>query len=527
MRPKRDGYRQGLILLLVILVLAASGCGMMKSYQQVMAEKQAKYPDINLTQRISLKELREDLGKLITTLEAVHPHPYTVLSRKSFHDSLERLNQSLGGDATAKTAATPGPSKAQAAPTPSGMAAITVRDFYLKLAPLLTALEQDYTCLLFPDSAYRAFQSRNGKLFPFEVAVAGEKLKVKTNYSSKPIAPGAEIESINGVPAGGIITDLLRYCEGSTLSLRRQRLSMKFQALLWLVYDFQEPYTISIETRWVPVSGVTSAEILEAQRRRSKNTAIPDGVDYQPLGEAVGLLTISNFNEEDFSLKLQNIFAGIAQSRIKDLIVDLRDSRGGGPPQVGQFADYFLDRPYVTISGMEQKRSQQYDQQLKSLYYWWAWPVLRLHPSTKAYFQTQAGQIAFLTMAPRNPKPLKPRFKGKIYVLIGPNTNSAGTEFATVIKDYRAGVLIGQTTGASANEYGNPYEFILPHSHLRVSAATSFYIRPSGDRKPGGVTPDIEVALTPDENESSPDPLAQDPVLETAKKIIALDRKKI
>jgi C-terminal processing protease CtpA/Prc len=515
MKLKQEWYRRWFTVLLVIVVLfAMTGCGMMKSYQQVMAAKRAQYPNINLTQRISLPELREDLLDLTTTLEAVHPHLYTALSQRSFQDNLEKILQSLGGNNTTTT-----------------NPAVTVRDIYLKLAPHLVALEQDYTCLLFPYDAYRDFQARNGKLFPFEViVVAEEKLKVKTNFSSKTIAPGAEIESINGVPAKGIITTLLKYCEGGTLPLRNQRLSKNFQALLWLVYDFQEPYTISIDTRWIPISGVTNSEIQKVRRLHTASADIPDEFDYQPLGEAVGILTIPNFEEAEFSLKLKDTFTEIAQSQITDLIIDLRNNSGEGSSQVEQLIGYLWDRPYVTISGMEQKRSRQYDQQLNSLYYWWARPILRLHPATKDYFQTQVGQIAFLTMNPRNSKPVKSRFKGKIYVLIGPNTNSAGTEFASVIKDYRIGMLIGQTTGAAANEYGNPYEFILPHSYLRVSAATSYSIRPSGAKTPGGIKPDIEVKLTPDEVDSalgtdqdSPD---SDPVLETTKKIIALNRKK-
>lgn len=519
MKAKWNGYRQGLfIIIMITLLFGASGCVMMKSYQQVMAAKRTKYRNTDLIRRISPQELREDLRDLITTLEAVHPHPYTVLSRESFRDNLEKIYQSIAPLAMSSLKATP---PSQTAITPS----LTIREFYQKLAPVLVSLEQDSTCLPFPQEAYRAYQLQNGILFPFEVTVVGEKLKVKANYSSRSIAPGAEIESINGVPAKDIITTLLKYCEGSTLALRSQRLSKNFQALLWLVYDFQEPYTISIGTSWIPVTGVTRSDIERVQKLHFSNGEPPEELDYQPLGEAVGLLTIPNFNEADFSLKLEDTFTEIALNQITDLIIDLRNNSGGGPPQVEQLIEYLWDRPYVTISGMEQKRSRQYDQQLNSLYYWWAQPILWLQPATKEYFKTQAGQNAFLTMKPRNPKPLKSRFKGKVYLLIGPNTNSTGTEFAGVIKDCRIGMLIGQTTGAAANEYGNPYQFMLPHSHLQVSAATSYSIRPSGDKSPGGVAPDIEVPENPDEIDAAQEPVDQDPVLETAKKIIALSRK--
>jgi hypothetical protein len=372
---------------------------MMKSYQQVMAAKRAKYRNTDLTRRISLQEFREDLRDLITTLEAVHPHPYSVLSQQSFRHNLENIDQSL---------ATPSSEMA----TPSSR--LTIREVYLKLAPLLVALEQDYTCLPFPHDAYRTFQLQGGKLFPFEVVIAGEKLIVKTNYSSKPIAPGAEIESINGVPAREIITTLLKYCEGGTLSLRRQRLSKNFQGLLWLIYNFQEPYTISIDTRWIPVPGLNITEIQKAQRLHFINTGIPMAFDYQHLGEAMGLLVIRDFNDGNFTVKLENAFTGISQDQIKDLIIDLRNNNGANSLQVELLIEYLWDRPYVTISAMEQKRSPQYDQLLNSLYYWWAGPILRLHPSTKDYFQTTVGQIALLTMNPRNPKPLKSRFKGKV-----------------------------------------------------------------------------------------------------------------
>ncbi len=79
-------------------------------------------------------------------------------------------------------------------------------------------------------------------------------------------------------------------------------------------------------------------------------------------------------------------------------------------------------------------------------------------------------------------------------VLINGSTYSGGELFAAAVRDFKAGTLIGTTT------YGKGYaQEIIPLSSGALYLSTKMYYPPSGENYEGiGVSPDIEVTLTPD-----------------------------
>jgi hypothetical protein len=114
--------------------------------------------------------------------------------------------------------------------------------------------------------------------------------------------------------------------------------------------------------------------------------------------------------------------------------------------------------------------------------------------------------------------PLKERAdfnrKGRLFVLVGPQTFSAAMNNAAQFQDLTAASLVGETIGETPNSYQEPRQFRLPASHLVVRASTQFYkFRPSGPNK---VAPDQEIIPSWDDVKAGRDPaldwaLAQPP----------------
>ena len=106
------------------------------------------------------------------------------------------------------------------------------------------------------------------------------------------------------------------------------------------------------------------------------------------------------------------------------------------------------------------------------------------------YKQTPIGKVYEDMKGFKNPKNIKHRFNGKTYLLINKNTFSTALGFATVIKDYEIGHIIGEQTKSEVNEFGDIYPFDLPNSGLWVWCSAKRYIRPSGELTIGGLKPD-------------------------------------
>ena len=96
--------------------------------------------------------------------------------------------------------------------------------------------------------------------------------------------------------------------------------------------------------------------------------------------------------------------------------------------------------------------------------------------------------------------PNKKRFKGKVYVLIGGKTFSAGSSFALFCKNQGI-TLVGEETGGSyyTQAGGYPIIYTLPNSNIKALISfvkISRYTKDETVKKGIGIVPDIEIPLT-------------------------------
>jgi C-terminal processing protease CtpA/Prc len=109
------------------------------------------------------------------------------------------------------------------------------------------------------------------------------------------------------------------------------------------------------------------------------------------------------------------------------------------------------------------------------------------------------------------PRP-EERFGGKVYVLIDRQCYSNAFAVAALVQDYQFGVILGEETSDMATTYGAMEQFRLVNTGLLVGYPKARIVRPSGDLRARGVTPDVQVRI----------PIVQDPsdaVLQTAVEI--------
>ncbi|MEN8126084.1 MAG: S41 family peptidase [Bacteroidota bacterium] len=216
---------------------------------------------------------------------------------------------------------------------------------------------------------------------------------------------------------------------------------------------------------------------------------------YKILEESIGYLKVKDFviDKRDFYNNVDSIFAKIHNDSIGNLIIDIRNNPGGN----SELADYLISciysKPYKGNSKILIKRSEQYYKYMRGYFSWWFKPFLTFIKQINDYKHTPVGMVYEDIKGFKNPINIKYRFKGKIYLLINSNTFSTALGFATVIKDYEIGHIIGEQTKSEVNEFGDIYPFDLPNSGLWVWTSAKRYIRPSGELTIGGLKPDTFV----------------------------------
>ena len=216
---------------------------------------------------------------------------------------------------------------------------------------------------------------------------------------------------------------------------------------------------------------------------------------YKKLEAKTGYLSVKDFviDKRDFYNNVDSIFARIRMDSIDNLIIDIRNNPGGN----SELADYLISciysKPYKGNSIILIKRSEQYYKYMRGYFSWWFKPFLTFIKQINDYKQTPVGMVYEDMKGFKNPINIKYRFKGKIYLLINSNTFSTALGFATVIKDYEIGHIIGEQTKSEVNEFGDIYPFDLPNSGLWVWTSAKRYIRPSGELTVGGLKPDTFV----------------------------------
>ena len=87
-----------------------------------------------------------------------------------------------------------------------------------------------------------------------------------------------------------------------------------------------------------------------------------------------------------------------------------------------------------------------------------------------------------------------PKCKGKVYLIIGPQTFSAGQVLATTIADNNLAVVIGKPLGNKPTSQGAASAFKLPNTKKIISLSYLYIERPDkAKNQENSLFPDIEI----------------------------------
>ena len=362
------------------------------------------------------------------------------------------------------------------------------------------------------------------KLFPLLLKIIDEKFYTDTDDFGIPI--GSEIISIDGVSGRELRKNLLKYApsDGYTTSKKDRQIEREFGILHFYEFGTKDTYQVKYKT---PYNELFTKNI-ESQSFESIGSRFVNRNSYfsiynnaenksefakNKLGKKepylyfidslnTAVLTMNSFHldVDKFQSELKIIFKNFNRKKIQNLIIDIRQNEGGYPLNSINAFSYIAHQPFkqqksssvITSSLPEENHSQ-------NLVNGYTYKTF----FKKYYQKAEKTENGWKSTTDENEPlmiPNKKKFEGKVYVLIGGKTFSAGSSFALFCKNQGI-TLVGEETGGGyyTQTGGYPIIYTLPNSEIKILISfvkINRFIKDETVNKGSGILPDEEVKLT-------------------------------
>ena len=379
---------------------------------------------------------------------------------------------------------------------------MTAVEFYRVLAPAVALVKCGHTIVNLPLEVQKQLQA-SLLLLPFDVDILSGRVYILRDFTPAAARAGAEILSINGIPASKLLAQLEAATpgDGNIAVGRWGRLARGgFVRQLSIVAGLESPYRVTYRPQ-----GTVKAETKEFAgiAPGQRPVAPAPGAD-KPLAylefpaPKVAVLTIRTFGGfADRARKvplgpfLAEAFGEIQAKGAETLILDLRGNSGGRDALGKQLFAHLTDHDFIYYQALIlNKRSFSFAPYLD-------------RPVEIAGGDVQARpdgrfDVAHPNIGPQ--QPAQPGFRGRVIALADRDSFSATGEFLTAFHSARRGAIVGEETGAgyTGNTSGDSANLTLPHTKLRLGVPLNGYYLPSvrPAARDRGVPPDVPVALT-------------------------------
>lgn len=449
----------------------------------VLAEQKAKTQDFDPGEKFSIKELKDDFRLLRTALEEGHAGLYRYTPKQELDQQFEALLGKLTQP-------------------------LTANEFLLHLAPLIANINDGHTAVMF-SSSYEDYLKKQPIFFPFKLKFIEKKAYLFRNYSEHTnLDMGGEVISINGQPISTIIEKMLPLISSDghieTSKYRVLESTIYFGRACNILFGITTEYSLvyqppgTKDEKVLKCKGLTQGLVNAAfEKRCPEDAKNKPPIELQYKGN-IPVLTIRTFgggyDQTGISYPefLKNAFTQFHEKNIKNLVIDLRGNGGGSDEYGKMLFAYLIDSPFQYYQHLEVKQNKHS-----------FWPYTNFPEGEKELAPAikKNNRGTYDVVESRHPnlgiqQPLKPTFRGNVFILIDGRSFSATGECTSLIHFYKKAKFVGEECGAGY--YGNTSGFIvlltLPNSQLRVRIPLVKYaMAVSGYPPDRGIIPDYPV----------------------------------
>jgi len=243
---------------------------------------------------------------------------------------------------------------------------------------------------------------------------------------------------------------------------------------------------------------------LHAPLRDAK--VLPGGVGYLrpgPFYNAEAKTGAEGWDVSGFRAFVGDAFQRFLAAGVERLVVDLRGNPGGDNLFSDVMVAWFADRPFRFASRFDVRVSpeavaanrERIERDAAA-----AGPISRQF--AELYARSRSGASAEFAVPLAEPRAGE-RFHGKVFLLVDRQSYSNAVAVAALVQDYGFGTIVGEATSDMASTYGAMEKFSLPNTGIAAGFPKAHIVRPNGDTRSRGVTPDVEIPVpvvqTPDD----------------------------
>jgi hypothetical protein len=437
------------------------------------------------TRTFSLEDLKADLQVLRDVLEEGHGGFERYAQAAELRKEFDAVRDSLKGP-------------------------LTRFDFFTRLLPLVAGIKDGHTRLSLPPPPDAYLDSRP-IIFPLGLRVIGDKAYILRDLTpDRGVGEGAELLAIDGRPFRSVLAALLPLVPADagilTAKLRRLEPPASFSRLYGLLFGWGESFRIKflpfkgVAAREISVPGLTAADLGRLRRERYPETDVVRPAYELSFRGATAVLTIRQFGDDPDKTRprfpdfLTKTFLTLEEKKTPGLVIDLRGN-GGGFDEYGKFLfAHIMDRPFLYYWALETKKDR-YD-----LFRYTDETPASADELAKPLQKNARGWFDVLGHPNRGLQSTrKPRFAGRVAILIDGGSFSATGETTSAFHYYKKAVFFGEEGGAGY--YGNTSGFmvtvVLPHSRIEVRVPLVLYtMAVDGYPRDRGLVPDFPVTPT-------------------------------
>ena len=325
----------------------------------------------------------------------------------------------------------------------------TETDFYRKTLRLIAQINCGHTWL----NASKPLSDSlwvNIDQFPINLKlIQGKLIYTGTDYNNS-IQKGNEIIRINQALSSEIIESMIKYTisDGFIKTGRTRMVERRFGFYYALLYGFQNQYKVEYKDSNNTLQHLFT---IDSNKKMGDKPMIKN-IQFKTFEkQQTAYLKIASFSDskDDFQIQLSDIFNTLSESKTRNLILDLRDNRGGSDALGLKLLSYLssdsikeFKRMYLkTIDANVLKKHSNLEKETYSV----------LKENTHSINDTILELKDEIGIQPFMPS--KPVFDGKIYVLINGNTFSTAVDVCSILYSKGLGIFVGEETGGGY--YGN------------------------------------------------------------------------
>lgn len=437
---------------------------------------------------IAPEKLKEDLDFLFKTIEEVHPNMYAYTSEEEFNPLREQLYKSINRP-------------------------MNRLEFYKLVALVVASLKNGHTFIEPPFIDFQEYAKKGGKIFSLGLYCDEESVILSDYYGPLDLSTGVEVLTIDNQNAKEFLINIAKYfaAEGKPHNLVIPQRKGWLPMFLWLEKGNVDSLILQIKTndgdvKKYDIKALDYEELKNYQKKKvnkaeskTKSTSKPENqwYSYRYIQEYdTGLIEFNMFYDmEQFKKFLKETFTKIRDQNVISLIIDIRKNPGGSSNLGDELLKYLTDKPFRQFEKIQFKISRQLFKNQSGL--------KKLFPDA-AIGSTVTNEGEF-----KKPQDNPLRFKGRVFTLIGPKSASSSVSFASAVKHFQIGTLIGQETVDTPVSYGDCIYEVLPSSGLRFSTACKYFVDAGGKPDGRGVLPDYEVKQKPEDTAKGADTVLQ------------------